>query len=75
MMICEADQRYLEHLVGTTLVHFEAFDGHGTSQIFTVAHVCESAVIVDTSDVCGLALEDVCGRYDPLGIADLGEKP
>ena len=73
--MCEVDRKYLEHLVGITFVYLEVLDGHGTSQVFTVAHICEPTVVVDTSDVCDLVLEDICGGYDPLGIADLGEKP
>lgn len=75
MTTSEVDQRYLEHFVGIPLVHFEVFDGHGASQVLTVAHFCESTVFMETSDVCDLVLEDIGGGYDCLGIADLGEKP
>jgi len=57
--MCEVDRQYLEHLFGITLVHFELLDGHGASQVFTVAHVGESTVVTNTSDVCDLVLKDI----------------
>ena len=75
MKICKIDQRYLENLVGVTLVHLEVLDGDGTSRVFSVAHVCESTVVVNTSDVYDLVLENIRGGYDTLGFADLGKKP
>lgn len=73
--MCEIDQRYLENLVGISLIHPEALDGHRRSQVFSVAHVCKSAVVVNHPDVYGFVSEDIRGRYDPLGFADLGKKP
>ena len=59
MGICKVNRRYLESLVGVTLVHLEVLDGYGTSQLFSVAHICESAVVVDTSDVYDLVSENI----------------
>jgi len=59
MTICKGDRRYLENLVGVTHAHLEVLDGHGTSQIFSVTHICKSAVVVNTSNVCDLVLENI----------------
>jgi len=59
MTICKVGGRYLENIAGITLVHLEVLDGHGTSQVFSITHICESTVVVNVSNVCDLALENV----------------
>ena len=59
MTMCKINRRYLENLAGVTLVHLEDLDGYGTSQVFSVAHFCESTAVVGTSDVYDLVLENI----------------
>ena len=74
-----ADQRYLESSIGVLArakaLNPEVLDGHGESQVISVAHVCESAVMMNGPDVYGCLLENVGGRYDPTCFADLGKEP
>lgn len=50
---------YLENLVGVPFVHLEVLYGHGISQVFSVTHICESTVVVNTSNTCDLVLENI----------------
>lgn len=59
MTIYKVDRGYLENIVGVPLVHLEVLDGHGISQVFSVTHVCESTMVVNTSNVCDLVLENI----------------
>ena len=73
-----ANQRYLESsirvLARPEALNPEALNGHGASQVFSVAHVREPAVVMNAPDVFGFLLEKVRGRYDPTGFADLGKE-
>jgi hypothetical protein len=51
--------KYLENTVGISLVHLETLDGHGGSQVFSVAHVCEPTVVVNVPDAYEVVLKDV----------------
>ena len=70
----EVDRRYLVNLIGAPLIHLEAFDGHVTPRIFSVAHVCEPAMETNLPDVQELLSKDVRGGDDPTCSAYLGEK-
>ena len=59
MTIYKVDRRYLENLAGVTLVHLEVLDGYGTSQVFSVTHICEPTAVVNTPNVCDLVLENI----------------
>jgi len=50
-------------------------DGHGESQVFSIAHVCEPTVTADPPDAYSILLKSVSARYDPVGFADLGKQP
>jgi len=67
----EVDQKYLEHLVGVPLVHLETLDGHGQSQVFALAHVCKSTVVVIPPNAYELLSKDIRGGYDATGFANL----
>ena len=71
MVTCEFGQGYLESTVGILSVHSEAFDGHGGSQVFSIAHVCEPTVAADPPDAYGFSLNNVGGGDDAAGFADL----
>ena len=58
-MIREVNQRYLESLVRIPSDHLEALDGHGGSQVFSIAHVCEPTMIADPPDAYGPPLNKV----------------
>lgn len=62
---------YLESPVGIPSIHLEMFNSHGGSRVFSVAHVCKPTAAADSSDVYGLPLNKVGGRYDTAGFADL----
>ena len=59
MIMCEVERRYLENPVGVPLAHPEMLDGHGGAQILSIAHVCESTVVINPPDVYELLLDDV----------------
>jgi hypothetical protein len=71
----ETGCKYFENPVGISLAHLEAFDGHAASQVFSIAHISEPAVIKDPPDAYELLLKNIRGGYDPAGFADLGKKP
>lgn len=71
----EVGRRYLENPVRIPLVHLEAFYCHREPQVFSVAHVREPAMIVDSSDVYESLLKNIRGGYDSVGFTDLEEKP
>jgi len=74
MVTREIDQSYLEHPVGVSLVHLEAFDGYGQPRVFSIAHVCKPGMVMDLPDAYKLPPENVGGGYDAVGFTDLGEK-
>ena len=57
--MCKINRRYLENLVWVTPVRLELLDGYGTSRVFSVAYICESTVVVNTSDVYDFVLENM----------------
>ena len=70
----KADQRYLKTPIEIPLVYLETLDGHGKSQVFSIAHVRGSTVIVDSTDAYVMVLKSVSSRYDLVGLAYLGKK-
>lgn len=66
---------YLENLVGIPPVRPETLDGHRTSHVFSVAHICVAAMVANLPDVYELLLKNIRGGYYPASPADLGEKP
>ena len=70
----EVDQKYLENVVGVPLVHLETLDGHGKSQVFALAHVCKSTVVVNPINAYELPSKDIRGGYDATGFANLGKQ-
>ena len=55
--------------------HLEKFDSHGESQVFSIAHVCESTVTANPPALYAILLKSVSARYDHVSFADLGKKP
>jgi len=74
MLTREVDQRYLEHPVGIPLIHPEAFDSYGQPRVFSIAHVCEPGVVMDSPSSYELPSENVGGGYDAMGFENLAEK-
>jgi len=66
---------YLENTLVIPLVDLEAFDGHRTSRVLSVTHVCKSTMVADPLHAYELQSNNVRGGYDAVGFADLGEKP
>ena len=47
-----------------------AFDGHGRPRVFSFAHLCKRTAMENSLDAY-LPLENVPGRYDAMGFAEL----
>ena len=54
----ETGWKYLENSIGVPL-HLEPFDGHGGSQVFSIAHICESTVVVNPPDTNEVLLKNI----------------
>jgi len=74
MVTREVGRMYLEYPVRIPLVHLEAFDSHEGSQVFSIAHVCGPAVVMNIPNTYGLPLKNIGGWHDAVSLADLGEK-
>jgi len=66
---------YLENALVVPFVHLEAFDGHRTSRVLSITHVCEPTMIANLLRAYELLSNNVRGGYDTVGFADLGEEP
>ena len=71
----EVNRRYLESPVMIPIVHPKAFDSHGTSFVFSVAHICAPTMIANLPNAYEILLENIRGGYGPVCFADLGQKP
>lgn len=75
-MCQEVNRRYLESpSIMLPIVHPKAFDSHGTSFVFSVAHICAPTMIANLPNMYQILLENIRGRDGPVGFADLGQKP
>lgn len=61
---------YLKNPLVASLVHSEAFDGHGRPQVFTLAHVCERTAVVNLLQVYH-PLKEIPGGYNGKGFTNL----
>ena len=74
-MVWEVGQRYLENVVGTPLVYFEMFIGHGASLVFSIADKRGSPIVVNSSDMDAVLLKDIRCGYNLPFVGDLANKP
>lgn len=73
-MVRQADRRYLEDLVEIFSADLDILDGDRSSQVFSVAHLCQSTGDVNSTDTDELLLKNVRRRENSAGFANLGKK-
>ena len=54
----EIGREYLENHIGIAL-HLETFDGHGASQVVSIAHICEPTRVANPPNTDELLLKDI----------------
>ena len=71
----KAGQRYLENLVGISLVYLEAFDGYEVSLILSVGHIGEPAVATNPANRTYKILPKKVRRgYNAMCFANFGKE-